>query len=133
MKRVIIISLMLCLLLCGCRQNQNEYVHNSELTTFSYTQHCIEFADQKVSICETKDQDKQAIKTVDDIVAIARQCCLTSNTETMVEYDPLTGVYCVTFIPFFEIDGNNLYYTDSSTVHVYINAEGIVLMTILIG
>ena len=37
------------------------------------------------------------------------------------------------FIPFFEIDGNILYRTDSSTVNVYVNADGIALMTILVG
>lgn len=136
MKRHICIIVLLCLLLCGCDQDQNESIVapvQTELKTFSYTEHCLHFSDQKVSVLDTQSQAKQPVKTVDDVIAIAKKHCLINNTETMVEYDPLTGVYCVTFIPFFEIDGNILYKTDSSTVHVYVNADGIALMTILVG
>ena len=136
MKRLICIIVLLCLLLCGCDQEEKESIAapvQTDLRTFSYTEHCLHFSDQKVSVLDTQSQAKQPIKTVDDVTAIAKKHCLINNTETMVEYDPLTGVYCVTFIPFFEIDGNILYKTDSSTVHVYVNADGIALMTILVG
>ena len=136
MKRYICIIVLLCLLLCGCDQEQKESIAapvQTELKTFSYTEHCLHFSDQKVSVLDTQSQAKQPVKTADDVIAIAKKYCLINNTETMVEYDPLTGVYCVTFIPFFEIDGNILYKTDSSNVHVYVNADGIVLMTILVG
>ena len=136
MKRYICIIVLLCLLLCGCGQEEKESIVapvQTELKTFSYTEDCLRFADQKVSVLDTQTQKKQPVKTVDDVIAIAKKYCLINNTETMVEYDPFTGVYCVTFIPFFEIDGNILYQTDSSTVHVYVNEEGIALMTILVG
>ena len=136
MKRYICIIVLLCLLLCGCDQEQKESIVASvqtELKTFSYTEHCLHFSDQKVSVLDTQSQKKQPVKTADDVIAIAKKHCLINNTETMVEYDPLTGVYCVTFIPFFEIDGNILYKTDSSTVHVYVNEDGITLMTVLVG
>jgi hypothetical protein len=136
MKRYICIIVLLCLLLCGCDQEQKESIAapgQSDLKTFSYTEDCLRFADQKVSVLDTQSQEKQPVKTVDDVIAIAKKHCLINNTETMVEYDPLTGVYCVTFIPFFEIDGNILYRTDSSTVHVYVNEDGITLMTVLVG
>ena len=136
MKRYICIIVLLCLLLCGCDQEQKESIASpaqTDLKTFSYTEDCLHFSDQKVSVLDTQSQAKQPVKTADDVIAIAKKHCLINNTETMVEYDPLTGVYCVTFIPFFEIDGNILYYTDSPNVHVYVNADGIVLMTVLVG
>ena len=136
MKRYICIIVLLCLLLCGCDQEQKESIAapvQTDLRTFSYTEDCLHFSDQKVSVLDTQSQAKQPVKTADDVIAIAKKHCLINNTETMVEYDPLTGVYCVTFIPFFEIDGNILYKTDSSTVHVYVNEDGITLMTVLVG
>lgn len=136
MKRLICIVVLFCLVLCGCSQEEKDSIAGpvqTDLKTFSYTEDCLRFADQKVSVLDTQTQKKQPVKTVDDVIAIAKKYCLINNTETMVEYDPFTGVYCVTFIPFFEIDGNILYQTDSSTVHVYVNEEGIALMTILVG
>ena len=136
MKRYICIIVLLCLLLCGCDQEQKESIAapaQTDLKTFSYTEDCLRLADQKVSVLDTQSQKKQPVKTADDVIAIAKKHCLINNTETMVEYDPLTGVYCVTFIPFFEIDGNILYKTDSSNVQVYVNEDGITLMTVLVG
>ena len=136
MKRYICIIVLLCLLLCGCDQEQKESTASpaqTDLKTFSYTEDCLRLADQKVSVLDTQSQKKQPVKTADDVIAIAKKHCLINNTETMVEYDPLTGVYCVTFIPFFEIDGNILYKTDSSNVQVYVNEDGITLMTVLVG
>lgn len=136
MKRRICIVVLLCLLLCGCGLEQKESIAGpvqTDLKTFSYTEDCFRFADQKVSVLDTQSQTKQPVKTADDVIAIAKKHCLINNTETMVAYDPVTGVYCVTFIPFFEMDGNILYQTDSSTVHVYVTEEGIALMTIVIG
>ena len=119
--------ILFSLLLSGCGQTQYE------VKTFSYTQDCIDLADQKISILETQGQKKNPVRNGDDAVAIAKKHCLIHNADIMVQYDPLTGVYCVTFIPFFEMDGNILYKTDSSIVHVYVNADGITLMTILVG
>ena len=136
MKRYICIIVLLCLLLCGCDQEQKESIASpaqTDLKTFSYTEDCLHFSDQKVSVLDTQSQAKQPVKTADDVIAIAKKHCLINNTETMVEYDPLTGVYCVTFIPFFEIDGNILYKTDCSNVQVYVNEDGITLMTVLVG
>lgn len=127
MRRIICLVILLCFFLCGCSQDHDE------LRTFSYTEHCIEYADQKVSIRKTQDQTKQPVKNAEDAIAIAKNYCLINNAETMVEYDPFTGVYCVVFIPVYEIDGNILYYTDSPNVHVYVNADGIVLMTVRVG
>ena len=127
MKRVIIILLMLCLFLCGCGKSQYE------VKTFSYTEDCVKYAGQTISILETQGQRKSPVRNADDAVTIARKHCLINNADIMVEYDPLTDIYCVSFHPVFEIDGNVLSYTDSKSVHVYVNADGITLMTILAG
>jgi hypothetical protein len=127
MKRFVMLSLLICFFHCGC--GQAEY----EVKTFSYTEHCIEYADQKISILETQVQKKDPVRNGDEAVAIAKKHCLIHNADIMVEYDPFTDIYCVSFIPVFEIDGNVLSYTDSQIVHVYVNADGIALMTILIG
>jgi hypothetical protein len=127
MKKFLCLTTLICFFLCGCGQTQYE------VKTFSYTEDCIELADQKISILETQGQKKNPVRNGDDAVAIAKKHCLSHNADIMVQYDPLTGVYCVTFIPFFEMDGNILYKTDSSIVNVYVNADGITLMTILVG
>jgi len=127
MRRIIVVVVVICMLLCGCEQKQYE------IQTFSYTEHCVEYTDQKVNIRDTQVQKKRTVRNPDDAVEIAKEYCLTSNMDTMVAYDPLTGVYCVTFLPVFQVDGNPVYYTDSQTVHVYVNKDGITLMTILVG
>ena len=127
MKRFICLTILLCLFLCGCGQTQYE------VKTFSYTEDCIELADQKISILETQGQKRNPVKNGDDAVAIAKKHCLIHNADITVEYDPLTDVYCVSFMPVFEIDGNMLFYTDSQFVNVYVNADGITLMTIVVG
>ena len=126
MRRIIGVVVVICLLLCGCEQKQGE------LDTFSYTEHCVEYADQKVNIRDTQGQKKRPVKNADDAVEIAKEYCPTSNMDPMVAYDPLTGVYCVIFIPVLQIDGNPVYFTDCQTVHVYVNEDGITLMTILV-
>lgn len=126
MKRLMCIVLLFSLVLCGCSEQQYE------VGTFSYTEHCVGYADQNISFLDTQGQKKQTIRNGDDAVAVARKYCLINNAEIMVDFDPLTGVYCVVFIPAFEIDGNTVMYTDSQTVHVYVNKEGIALMTIVI-
>ena len=88
---------------------------------------------KKISILETQGQKKQPVRNADDAIAIAKKHCLINNVDIMVEYDPLTGVYCVIFMPVFEMDGNTLYYTDSSMVYVYVNEDGIALMTRVTG
>ena len=127
MKRFICLTTLICFFLCGCGQTQYE------VKTFSYTEDCIELADQKISILETQGQKRNPVKNGDDAVTIAKKHCLIHNADIMVEYDHFTGVYCVTFIPFFEMDGNILYQTDSSNVQVYVNEDGITLMTVLVG
>lgn len=127
MKKFLCLTTLICFFLCGCGQTQYE------VKTFSYTEDCIELADQKISILETQGQERNPVKNGDDAVAIAKKHCLIHNADIMVEYDHFTGVYCVTFIPFFEMDGNILYQTDSSNVKVYVNEDGITLMTIVVG
>ena len=126
MKRLICIVLLLSLLLCGCGEKQYE------VGTFSYTEHCVEYAAQNISFLDTLGQKKQTIRNGEEAVAVARKYFLINNAEIMVDFDPLTGVYCVVFIPAFEINGNTVMYTDSQTVHVYVNEEGIALMTIVV-
>ena len=127
MKRFLCSVMLLCLFMGGCGQK------HAELRTFSYTEHCVEYSDQKISILETQGQKKQPVRNADDAIAIAKKHCLINNVDIMVEYDPLTGVYCVIFMPVFEMDGNTLYYTDSSMVYVYVNEDGITLMTRVTG
>jgi len=126
MKRFVCIVLLLSLLLVGCSREQYE------VRTFSYTEHCVEYADQGISILDTQGQEKRPIRNGADAVEAAKKHCLISNADIMVSYDPLTGVHCVAFIPVFQMDGNTVSYTDCQTVHVYVNEEGIVLMTVLV-
>ena len=52
MKRLICIVVLFCLVLCGCSQEEKDSIAGPaqmDLKTFSYTEDCIRFADQKVS------------------------------------------------------------------------------------
>ena len=70
MKRFLCLAVLICFFLCGCGQTQYE------VKTFSYTEDCIELADQKISILETQGQKRNPVKNGDDAVAIAKKHCL---------------------------------------------------------
>ena len=125
MKRVIFILLMLCLFLWGCSEQQYE------VGSFSYTKHCTEYgsAEFGVSIPDPESQEKTPVRNAADAVKVAKQYCKIHSPEISVDYDVLTGVYCVGFIQAIEVDGVTVYATGGQTV--YVNKDGIVLLNIL--
>ena len=125
MKRCVC-AVLFCLLLIGC--GRVEPVADN----FSYTEHCVKYADQSVSVLDTQGQKKQPVRSADDAIEVAKKYCLINNVDISVSYDPLTAVYCVSFMTVYQMDGAPVYFTDDQIVHVYVNHEGIALMTVVI-
>ena len=125
MKRRICIIILVSLLLCGCSKQQYH------VGIFSYTRHCAEYgsAEFGVSIPDPESQEKTRIRNAADAVEVAKKYCKIHSPEISVDYDVLTGVYCVGFIQAIEVDGVTVYATGGQTV--YVNKDGIVLLNIL--
>lgn len=125
MKKGVVFSLVICLLLCGCSKQRYP------VGVFSYTKHCAEYgsAEFGVSIPDPESQEKTCIRNADDAVEVAKKYCKIPTPEISVDYDMFTGVYCVGFIHAMEVDGVTVYATGGQTV--YVNTDGIVLMDIM--
>lgn len=125
MKRRICIIILVSLLLCGCSKQQYH------VGIFSYTKHCAEYgsAEFGVSIPDPESQEKTPVRNAADAVEVAEKYCIIKSPEISVDYDVLTGVYCVAFIQAIEVDGVTVYATGGQTV--YVNKDGIVLLNIL--
>ena len=125
MKRSICIAVLLSFLLCGCDGQQYE------AGTFSYTEHCAEYANAElgVSILEPQGQKKVRVRNADDAVAVAMKYCVIRSPEISVAFDEYTGVYCVGFIYARQVVGRTVYGTGGQTV--YLNEDGIVLLDIV--
>ena len=125
MKRRFCILILVSLLLCGCSKQQYH------VGIFSYTRHCAEYgsAEFGVSIPDPESQEKTPVRNAADAVEVAKKYCKIHSPEISVDYDVLTGVYCVGFIQAIEVDGVTVYATGGQTV--YVNKDGIVLLNIL--